>query len=312
MLDSSADYSGVISALQSCFSGRVKSTKSMKVKVQKNFHMVRVGSLPTIWEKVTADAGIPPLLALEFQSVSRHLFNYMMVEYFKAEHTQGSDTHEVTLLAEEENIVRYASGYVAMKLGKKFKKQNGEKASQFMECLTRMSVMGDDSSFYNYTKQWVKSVNRGGLFLVGDSTFSFFKSMVQKLLPDHLSKSGDKKSLINTIVSDSDVEFNWCMLSVDIRDEEDAMELLRMVVESWVTMRGFVLTSMWTEEYKRATAKNVKKGKSLRKELQKAAQPVVKESQGDIQDNTQEEIHEEIEETEMEEIELEETEMLEL
>ena len=36
LLDSSADYSGVISALQSCFSGRVKSTKSMKVKVQKN------------------------------------------------------------------------------------------------------------------------------------------------------------------------------------------------------------------------------------------------------------------------------------
>ena len=106
-----------------------------------------------------------PLLALEFQSISRHLFNYIMVEYFKAEHSGGSDTHEVTLLAEEENIVRYVSGYVAMKLGKKFKKQNGEKASQFMECLTRMSVMGDDTSFYNYTKQWVKSVNRGGLFL---------------------------------------------------------------------------------------------------------------------------------------------------
>ena len=150
---------------------------------------------------------------------------------------------------------------------------------------------------------------------MSNSTFSFFKSvevMVQKLLPDHLSKSGDKKSLIDTIVSDSDVEFNWCMLSVDIRDEEDAMELLRMVVDSWVTMRGFALTSMWTEEYKRATAKNVKKGKSLRKELQKAAQPVEKESQGDIQDKTQEEIHEEIEEIEMEEIELEETEMLEL
>ena len=27
-------------------------------------------------------------------------------------------------------------------------------------------------------------------------------------------------------MSDSDVEFNWCMLLVDIRDEEDAMELL--------------------------------------------------------------------------------------
>jgi hypothetical protein len=153
LLNSCADYSEMTSALQSCFSGRVKSIKSMKVKVQKNFHLVRVGRLPTIWEKVTADAGIPPLPALEFQSISRHLFNYIMVEYFKAEQTGRSDVHEVTLLAEEENIIRYASGYVAMKLGKKFKEQNGEKASQFMECLTGMSVMGDDTSFYDYTKQ---------------------------------------------------------------------------------------------------------------------------------------------------------------
>jgi hypothetical protein len=144
-------------------------------------------------------------------------------------------------------------------------------------------------------------VNRGGLFLVSDSTFNFFKSievMVQKLLPDHLSKSGDKKSLIEMIMNDTDVEFNWCMLSVDIREEEDALELLQIIVESWVTMRGFALTSMWMEEYKRATRKNVKKGKSLCKELQKAAQPAQIEGQGDMEDNTQEEIQE-IEETEI-------------
>ena len=46
----------------------------MKVKVQKNFHLVRVGRLPT-------DAGIQLLSALEYQSISHHFFNYMMVEY---------------------------------------------------------------------------------------------------------------------------------------------------------------------------------------------------------------------------------------
>ena len=125
----SADYTEVISALQSCFSGR--KTRSMKVKVQKNFHLVRVGRLPAIWKKMSADAGIPPLPALEYQSISRHLFNYMMVEYFRAEHSGKNAVPTITILAEEENAIRYASGYVAMK---KFEGKNGEKASQFMEC----------------------------------------------------------------------------------------------------------------------------------------------------------------------------------
>ena len=300
----SADYTEVISALQSCFSGR--KTRSMKVKVQKNFHLVRVGRLPAIWKKLTADAGIPPLPALEYQSISRHLFNYMMVEYFRAEHSGESAVPTITILAEEENAIRYASGYVAMKLRKKFEGKNGEKPSQFMECLTQMSNIGDDASFYDYTKKWVESVNRGGLFLVNDSTLRFFKSIevkVQELLPHHLAKSGDKKSLIRTIVTDPDIEFNWCMLSVDIRKEEDASELLQIIVESWVTMRGFALTSMWLEEYKRATAKNVKKGKSLRKELQKEEQTVQKGTGGDIQEDMQEEMDEEMEETEIQETE---------
>jgi hypothetical protein len=33
------------------------------------------------------------------------------MEYFKAEQTGRSDVHEATLLAEEENIIRYACGY---------------------------------------------------------------------------------------------------------------------------------------------------------------------------------------------------------
>ena len=62
-----------------------------------------------------------------------------------------------------------------MKLKKRFEKRNGEKASQFMECLSHMANFGDDSSYYDYTKKWIESVNRGGLFLLNDITLSFFK-----------------------------------------------------------------------------------------------------------------------------------------
>ena len=59
----------------------------------------------------------------------------------------------VTISAEEENAIRYTCGYVTMKLKNRFEKRNGEKAAQFMECLSHMANSGDDSSYYDYTKK---------------------------------------------------------------------------------------------------------------------------------------------------------------
>ena len=137
---------------------------------------------------------------------------------------------------------------------------------------------GDDSSFYQYTLEWTESLSRGGLFLISDSTFMFFKAVevkTQELLPEHLSRSShahaNKDTLIKAITDDDNVQFYWCILAIDIYD---TAELLQMIVEMWVVMRGFALTSMWMEEYKRATAKNVKKGKSLRKGLKTSEETV--------------------------------------
>ena len=50
------------------------------------------------------------------------------------------------------------------------------------------------------------------------------------------------------------------------------MSMLRsycQIIEMWVTIRGFALTSHWMEQYKQATREEVKKKKSLRKDLKK-------------------------------------------
>ncbi len=165
--------------------------------------------------------GIPPLHPLEYQSVSRIVFNHFLVEFFAANSDSNATPAKATLLAEEDNAVRYASGYVSMKLSKKFEKQSGNKAAQFVQCLNNMAMVGNDSSFYEYTKEWVESVDRGGLFLVNDSTFEFFKAVkvkVQLLLPQHLSQGSNKEALLAAIVSDHDVDFYWCILAVDIEN----------------------------------------------------------------------------------------------
>ena len=71
---------------------------------------------------------------------------------------------------------------------------------------------------------------------------------------------------MKSIVEDDDVQFHWCMLSVDI-DDEYTEELLQEVISKWVHIRGFAMASSWLEDYKRASGKTIKKSKPLRKRL---------------------------------------------
>ena len=56
-------------------------------------------------------------------------------------------------------------------------------------------------------------------------------------------------------------------LASDVMDEEHNTELLSIIVEMWMTVRGFAIVSNWLEEYKRARDKLLKGVKILRKGL---------------------------------------------
>ena len=127
--------------------------------------------------------------------------------------------------------------------------------------------------YYAYTREWVQAVDRGGLFHINDPTF-FFQSVemaTQALLPKHLrnSSSNRKDSLQQKITKDEDVQFYWSMVSVYIEDETASSELLQSIVELWVKIRGFSITSAWMEQYKHASQKVTKAQKGLRKQLHK-------------------------------------------
>ena len=136
-----------------------------------------------------------------------------------------------------------------------------------------MGSSGDDASYYQYTHEWVTNIDRG-LFHISDNTFCFFKAVeikTQECLPGHLrSQSSDKgkDSLLKAVIDDEDVQYYWHMLALYIIKDEDVAELLHAIVDLWITMRGFALTSSWLEQYKLANKKNVKKSKSLREGLQ--------------------------------------------
>ena len=61
------------------------------------------------------------------------------------------------------------------------------------------------------------------------------------------------------------------MVAVNIESEESS-ELLRAIVQLWVTICGFAITSAWMEDYKRASQKTTKAKKGFRKQLHQSAE----------------------------------------
>ena len=235
------------------------------------FHRLRQSILPNLWKELFIRLSMPLPSPMLLQSVNRHLLNQTLLSVFSVTETAATNREQVTttMMSDEENAVRYASGYVAMKLLKHYKTGKGTKDRQYVDCLSNMAVSGDDQSYYAYTKEWTSKANRGGLFEVNDTCFLFFRSVelrTQLCLPQLLSGQSTKEAIIKSTMEDDDVQFHWCMLSVDI-DDEYTQELLQEVISKWVHIRGFAMASSWLEDYKMASGKTVKKSKSLRKRL---------------------------------------------
>ena len=51
------------------------------------------------------------------------------------------------------------------------------------------------------------------------------------------------------------------------RSDDVATTILEMVVDLWITVRGFSLAGAWVEEYKITQKKTTQKSKALRKQL---------------------------------------------
>ena len=78
---------------------------------------------------------------------------------------------------DEENILRYAAGYVPYKLLKKYECQSSLIAQSYVECVGNMVVSGEESSLMEYTSKWISMCNCGGLFEINDTYYLMFRDI---------------------------------------------------------------------------------------------------------------------------------------
>lgn len=274
----SEEFTGtLISAL-----GDEASSKSIdRAKMWTTFHKLRESKLPALWRSYLKSIGCSSALEepLFMELVNETFFANIIKQKYAA--PPKLTFTRPSLTKDEENIIRYACGFVGMKLHDRFIKQAGKKAAEFVECIDSMHVVGPASSFLDYTREWVDKINRGGLFYVSDSAYNLFVAIevaMQVGLTNHIHSSYNlsaaeararKKLIVDAVMSNDDVLFYWYVLAVDIKNELEGLELLRSLTELWLTIRGFSISKSWMDEYKRLEHVQTAAKKSLRKELRK-------------------------------------------
>ena len=151
-----------------------KSVSLVREKMWIEYQDMRSTTLVALWDKFFVDINCTHLKDhMLIQLINQLLFESIITEQFtKPKSIQPCQEH--SLSGDEQNILRYACGFVPMRLIHRFSKQQGCKAASFVECLSHMAVDGPQSSFHDYTREWTIITNRGGLYEVNDCAFQLF------------------------------------------------------------------------------------------------------------------------------------------
>ena len=158
---------------------------------------------------------------------------------------------ELLLNDNEQQILRYVSGYIVFALKKKYNLLSKSLKSKEVAIATLQLldtfIKGQISKVYNFldfAHTWVEQVNRGGLVEVKDEFYLFIRSIensVRKTLNISLIQrfegEGLRDVLRNEILQNYFVEKYWQSIVHYLPSEQLANTLKLQIIEKWVDIR---------------------------------------------------------------------------
>ena len=170
----------------------------------------------------------------------------------------------------EKSALRYVAGYVCRKVRDNLKKSNCKVSNKdsMIQCLEEISGATDED---RDAEEWTRLIDRGGLWQMNDDVFSLFVVMEeeirQKLTKDSASKlkEGTKAEILDGLLQNEDLLFQWCFVVRTTVDNESSPILLKQIAELYLTVRGFAFATSCLELYKQAHKKHCKRKKHFEK-----------------------------------------------
>ena len=263
--------------LQVIVKGAIHSGTFRKETMYRSYHTFVTSSLTVAWERLelqmheTFDPSLPQMISDTYlRSTIKQICDSLPS-------SPCTSTAMRQLTEVEENAIMYAAGYVVRVLIQKYKKSSDLVSADFVSCLTHMlegsplDIEGNES-FEDCASRWVKVTNRGGLLILRRGAYWLFRDVELVLWPflEKLKSRTtclDMKVATESIVSNESVRFKWSMMDVDIPNQSNSEQLLTVIVQKWITIRGFSYASKILETYQIAKGRAIAKEKALRKEL---------------------------------------------
>ena len=264
--------------LTSCMVTTTKTKKLKTVKMWGLYHLLRTSSdfkqqwitfIKMASDLESSTASHPALC----QFVTHELMKNFIRKYHSVTSAAGSSNTRVassTLSFEEQNALRFIAGYVSRKIYKNVQESSHPEKEGMVTCIKEM--IGGCSNESDDTDSWLKIIDRGGLWHVNQEVYALFELIEEHIRHHILSpldySEGSKDIIIEELVNDEDVLFQWCFCFAASKiNNEAGLMILRQMVSLYVTIRGFGFAETCLEMYKQAKETTISKKKALRKEI---------------------------------------------
>ena len=249
----------------------LRSFQTQKVELWRAYHELRTSDrFNALCRDFLSQVSSEPPEPTFYQEVTDIMFERMVQTAFHVEgESEPSPTDPITY--NDANVIRYVAGYVCRKVKKKIGDSSLPNKPALNHCLMGLLENGEEVAATS-SADWLDTVDRGGLLHVTEGTYMLFCAMEEELR-QHLQRrrvqdmtEGFKECICKAITDNDEVQFYWCMLSPDV-DDENADVVLKMVINMWITIRGFSFASGWLEHYKQSRKKSLQRSKALRKDI---------------------------------------------
>ena len=251
--------------LEDCFPKKNPSNSRVRGLLWSKYHSLRNSEmyLSEWYTFLRMTTGFDIVSPIFIQYVGHSFFKDLIKNrYHSAKNDSKASNSMQDLSHIEHYAIRYTAGYIPRALKKKLSRSS-DKNKKFLLVLDDLLECEEEDA--GPSGEWISAIDRGGLCQINNLTFDLFLSMeltIRAYIISGYEFDGFKAKLMDN----NDILFNWSMLTASW-EENVADKILTMIVDLWITIRGFSLASAWVEEFKAHNKKTLQKSKGLRKQL---------------------------------------------
>ena len=259
--------------LHACFSKKHSSMQLRKEKMWRAYHLLRTsltfGNDWKIFLNSTVGLQAHPTF---YQHVTSTIFKELTKNEFPLPPPNAVKHPNTPLTFEEKNALRFVAGHVCRKVRTRLEESSTLGKDEMIFCI--MSFGGDEEDEEGETELWLNTTDRGGLWHVNDTTYVFFIIMEEvtrrffstRQLDRLSSQENPKKEMVDYLLQDEDVLFQWSFLTTSL-PESLASALLERIIHLYKTICGFGFATSCVEMFKQHTKQSLQRKKALRKHI---------------------------------------------